>query len=488
MTDFRRKRERMATVLIIDDDLQVSQTMRRIVARMGLDGLTAATLAEGRQILHDHEVDVVFLDVRLPDGDGLEALPEIIGSPSSPEVIILTGQGDPDGAELAIEGGVWDYLVKPTSIKNTMLSLERALKFRQEKRNCRAPVALNLTGVVGLGAGMRACFDLVAQAARSDASTLITGETGTGKELLARTIHANSARAERPFVVVDCASLTESLVESALFGHRKGSFTGADRDNAGLVRMAHGGTLFLDEVGELPLTIQKAFLRVLQEKRFRPLGDVHEVTSDFRLVAATNRNLPAMVEQGSFRADLLFRLKTIHITVPPLRERPEDIKPLAMYHVNRLCDRYGVPNKGFDPEFFDYLRTCPWPGNVRELFNVVEMAFVSAGESKVLYAMHLPNEVRIAVTRASLHKGGGSQQAAAAGPAGPAGTPGTPSRANGPLRQTLREYKAAMEKGYLERLVAESGGDVDAILATSGLSKSHLYALLKKHDIVLKTG
>jgi two-component system NtrC family response regulator len=472
------------TVLVIDDDPQVSQTLQRIVARMGLSSLRAASLAEGRKLLGEHDVEVVFLDVRLPDGSGLDALPAIIGSPSSPEVIILTGQGDPDGAELAIEGGVWDYLVKPTSIKDTMLSLERALKYRQQKKSCRpAPVALNLNGVVGSGSGMRACFDLVAQAARSDAGTLITGETGTGKELLARTIHANSARASRAFVVVDCASLTENLVESALFGHKKGAFTGADRDSIGLIRTADSGTLFLDEVGELPLTIQKAFLRVLQEKRFRPLGDVHETTSDFRLLAATNRNLAAMVEQGSFRSDLLFRLKTIHITVPPLRERPEDIKPLAMYHVNRLCDRYGVPNKGFDPELFDYLRAYCWPGNVRELFNVVEMAFVSSGESKVLYAMHLPNEVRIAVTRASLHKGARTSQEDLASQVS-AAVCTLPSVESGNM--TLREYKTAMEKDYLEKLAATCGNDVESMLSASGLSKSHLYSLLKKHFIALK--
>lgn len=473
----------MSTVLVIDDDPQVGQTMRRIMARMGLSSLSAATLAEGKSILREQDVDVVFLDVRLPDGNGLDALPEIIGSPSAPEVIILTGQGDPDGAELAIQGGVWDYLVKPTSIKNTMLSLERALKFRQEKKSCRgSPVALNLEGVVGMGPGMRACFDLVAQAARSDAGTLITGETGTGKELLARTIHANSARSTQGFVVVDCASLTESLVESALFGHKKGAFTGADRDSLGLIRLAHGGTLFLDEVGELPLTIQKSFLRVLQEKRFRPLGDVREASSDFRLIAATNRDLAAMVEQGGFRADLLFRLKTIHIAVPPLRDRSEDIKPLAMYHVNRLCDRYGLPTKGFDPEFFEFLRAYSWPGNVRELFNVLEVALVSAGESKVLYAMHLPNEVRIAVTRASLHRNGGPGQAAEAATSSP---PPAAQSANS-ARMTLREHKLAMERRYLEELAAEASGDVDSMLAVSGLSKSHLYALLKKHGITLK--
>ena len=220
-------------ILVIDDDPEVRGTMCSLISRMMLACEAAGTLAEGLAALQDGGFDLVFLDVRLPDGNGLERLPEITAAPGAPEVIILTGQGDPDGAELAIQRGVWDYLVKPSPIKQTMLSVQRALKYRQEKRGAAPVVALNLEYMVGRGPAMKQVFDFIAQAARSHSGALITGETGTGKELAARTIHENSLRREGRFVVVDCASLTETLVESTLFGHRKGAFTGPTRTASG---------------------------------------------------------------------------------------------------------------------------------------------------------------------------------------------------------------------------------------------------------------
>ena len=213
---------------------------------------------------------------------------------------------------------------------------------------------------------------MIAQAAGSDVNVFITGETGTGKELFARAVHENSPRARGNFVVVDCTALPETLVESLLFGHEKGTFTGAEKARDGLVRQAHCGTLFLDEVGELPLNMQKAFLRVLQERRFRPLGGSREIESDFRLVAATNRNLDQMVRAGQFREDLLFRLRSYVIELPPLRERPEDLQELARFYADRFCERYGLPSKGFSPDFIRTLqrlsvagkcaRICPYHG------------------------------------------------------------------------------------------------------------------------------
>jgi two-component system NtrC family response regulator len=482
----------MGNILIIDDDAEVRETLMSLTRRLKHDGSCVGTLQEGLERMRQGGVDVVFLDVTLPDGNGLSALGDIKALPDSPEVIILTGRGDPDGAELAIQGGVWDYLLKPSPIKQTMLTLERALKYRAGKRGACNPVALVLEDVVGKSRAMRASFDAVAGAASSAASVLITGETGTGKELFARTIHANSPRAAKPFVVVDCAALTETLVESILFGHRKGAFTGADADRVGLVKLADGGTLFLDEVGEMPMHLQKAFLRVLQERRFRPVGASSEVESDFRLVAATNRSLDRMVEQGAFRSDLLYRIKTITLNLPPLRERSEDIKPLAVFRVGQLCEQYGLPLKGFDRELFHVLEGYSWPGNVRELFNVLERAFVAAGAERTLYAMHLPQDVRIKVAKASIGRVAPQQgvqppeseadRLAESRPASPPRECTTcglldPSRLTS---MALKDCKELLERRYLECLLARSGGDVQRVIEASGLSRSHLYALLKK--------
>lgn len=495
----------MPNILVIDDDRHICETIQSLLARLNYTCTIAHTITDGLAALSKEQFDVVFLDIRLPDGNGLNALPHIRSAEDAPEVIILTGEGDPDGAELAIQGGVWDFLVKPTPIKQTTLTLKRALQYREEKLNkSAAPMVLDLENVVGSSAAMRDCFNLVAQAAITDANVLITGETGTGKELTARTVHANSLRRNNRFVVVDCASLTETLVESTLFGHRKGAFTGAQQDQEGLVKVADKGTLFLDEVGEMPLSIQKSFLRFLQERVFRPVGGTQEIKSDFRLISATNKNLDDMVERGEFRKDLLFRLKTMHIELPSLRQRCEDVKPLAMYYVNRLCEQYGVPNKGFSSDFFATLANYEWPGNVRELFNVLERAFVASGMESMLYAMHLPQDLRIKITKATLSKGNTCGSAALSGshaeydkshtattdtaPSEKSDSrqtpPPLPSLFNGDLPE-LKEFKNVMERQYIEALIEQTRGNVPEIIRRSGLSRSHFYALLKKNNISL---
>ena len=253
----------MASILIVDDDPLARDSLARIVKKMGHDAAEAGSLGSAREMIPSNAYDLVFCDVRMPDGSGLDLLPEIRAAAASPEVIIVTGFGDPDGAELAIKQGAWDYIEKPLSVKAVMLCIERALQYREKKKSSFQPVALNVEGIVGASPKLRACLDLLAQAAASEANILITGETGTGKELFAQAIHRNSGRSNRSFVVVDCAALPETLVESTLFGHVRGAFTGADKPRDGLVRQADGGTLFLDEIGELSVSIQKAFLRVL---------------------------------------------------------------------------------------------------------------------------------------------------------------------------------------------------------------------------------
>ena len=468
----------MSRILVIDDDVQVCETMQSLITRMQLTCVSVQTIGEGLKRLNEEAFDVVFLDVHLPDGNGLDALPKIKSTPSDPEVIILTGQGDPDGAELAIQGGVWDYLVKPSPIKNTMLTLNRVLAYRQEKKCKKSPIALNLENVIGKSTAIRSCYDLVAQAARCNSNVLLLGETGTGKELFAKTIHKNSLQARGPFVPVDCAALTESLLESILFGHAKGAFTGAGKDRTGLVKQADNGTLFLDEIGELPMSIQKTFLRVLQEHSFRPVGASREISSSFRLISATNRNLEDMVAQGTFRQDLFFRLKTIIIGLPPLRQRKEDIKPLALYFTNKLCEEYERPNKGFDADFFTTLAAYDWPGNIRELFNTLERAFVTSGNEETIFAMHLPPEIRIRVTKNQLQKKMQSRAHKTTIGTGP-----HPPLPEAPALADFRGFRSDMEKRYLEELVQLTGGDLKEILKRSGLSRSHFYAMVKKYGI-----
>ena len=463
----------MSRILIIDDDRQVCETLESLVFRLGHECFAAHNLKDGLAHLNRTDIDLVFLDVRLPDGNGLEALGQIRNQASPPDVIVLTGQGDPEGAELAIQGGVWDYLVKPSPIKQIKETLSRALAYRQEKKAMGQAMSLDLTDVVGKSSVMRQCYERVAQASGSDSTVLVTGETGTGKELLARTVHRNSGRSSRAFVVVDCASLTESLLESILFGHTKGAFTGAARDRVGLVKLADQGTLFLDEIGELPLSAQKTFLRVLQERRFRPVGSSHELESDFRLISATNRDLAAMVQEGAFRQDLYYRINTIHIVLPPLREREEDIIILARHHIDKLCRQRNIPLKEMDPEFMEMLKQYDWPGNVRELFNTIEQAFVHSGAEKTVYAQHLPQAVRIRVAKSLLGRGKGEDGA---------GLEIETEEVEEAL-PTLKDFKMSIEKEYLLKLVGAYGKDIQKMLNVSGLSRSHLYAMLKKHDI-----
>lgn len=466
----------MALILIIDDDDNFCGTMESLVRRMGHEFLAAGTLEQGIRILEEQAVDILLLDVGLPDGNGLEALSRIKeSSKSGPEIFIITGLGDPAGAETAITEGVWDYIVKPTSIKETRAGLTRALKYRQEKQSRQQAVTLDLDRIVGRSGPMQKCFEIVAQGAASSMPVLITGETGTGKELFAQTIHANSLRKDKDFIVVDCAFLTESLMESTLFGHRKGAFTGAVERRNGLVKLADQGTLFLDEVGEMPLSAQKSFLRILQEKRFRPLGDANEITSDFRLMAATNRDLDAMVENGTFRRDLLYRLRTIHLPLPPLRRRGRDIEALARFKISQLCKENNQPPKKIEQGFFDTLNAYSWPGNVRELFNVLETAFVASGSEATLYTMHLPGEVRIQVTRASIEKGRLSQM--------PENDPIDSAFSFQGNIPGFKAWKQKMERHYLEQIIAATNGDVKRILNLSGLSKSHFYSLVKKYGI-----
>ncbi|MBU0969244.1 MAG: sigma-54 dependent transcriptional regulator, partial [Proteobacteria bacterium] len=295
----------MTGILIIDDDQQVRQLLAEYLKGFDCTLLAAESLSEGLTMVDRGKPDLVLLDVNLPDGNGLDALSEIKQSASEPEVIIITAEGNTLGARMAIEHDAWDYLLKPFSEHEIKLNVKRALEFRSSKRALKSSSAsfFDRSSIIGNSPKITARLNLAAQCAQCDVNVLVTGPTGTGKELLSHTIHKNSIRRKNNFIVVDCAALPEQLVESVLFGHVKGAYTSADANREGLIKKADKGTLFLDEIGELPPYIQKKFLRVLQERRFKPVGGNSEVESDFRLVSATNRNLEEMVRSGEFRSD-----------------------------------------------------------------------------------------------------------------------------------------------------------------------------------------
>ena len=453
--------------------------LTEMVGRAGHDAAKASTVNEALRKVVENDYDVVFLDIRLPDGNGLDALPLIRKSPSQPEVIIITGFGDPDGAELAMRNEAWDYLQKPSSVRDMTLTLTRAIQYREEKKQQKQPLILKREGIIGSSPQIDAVMNLLAQAAGNEANVLITGATGTGKELFAWAIHNNSRRAGKNFVVVDCTALPETLVESILFGHEKGAFTGADKMRDGLVRQAHGGTLFLDEVGELPLTIQKSFLRVLQDRSFRPIGGKDIIESDFRLIAATNRDLSHMASEGRFREDLLFRIRTLSIDLPPLKNRTSDIEELTKHYIAKFCTRYGIAQKGFSPEFLEALKGYEWPGNVRELINTLERALSASFNEPTLFPKHLPTDLRVHLAKESVDKDGASRSITS--------DEKKPSSSLPDMKSYRESAVSDAERRYLTELKAITGGNIKEACRISGLSRPRLYALLKEHGLT-KTG
>ncbi|MGD9950510.1 MAG: sigma-54-dependent transcriptional regulator [Desulfobulbus sp.] len=457
----------MAKILIIDDDPLLAETVADKLERLHHQSQTANSLAKGLREAVDGNFDIVLLDVYLPDGNGLDIIDQLRGVSSKPQVIIITGQGDPDGAEMAIRHGAWCYLEKNSIIKEISLPLARALQYRQAVCGQKAVIAaVERDHLVGESPLFIQCLEILANAAAADASVLISGESGTGKEAFARAIHANSRRKNGNFVVVDCTALPEQLVESVLFGHVKGAFTGADRVNRGLIRHADKGTLFLDEIGELPLSTQKSFLRVLQERAFCPVGSQEECHSDFRLICATNRDLAAMNEKGVFREDLLYRLRGLSLHLPPLRERDGDIPLLVEHFLNRLVQRYGQEPKECLPEVMEQLCSYHWPGNVREISQAIESAFAQAVYSPVLFSQYLPVHIRTAHARANVQR------------------PAPVSAAlttNGESILDWREAKNIFERDYTQQLLRHSKGNIMEAGRLSGLSRTRLYQLIKKY-------
>jgi two-component system NtrC family response regulator len=460
-------------ILVIDDNELFCDMLSKLVVKMGMTAVCEMTLKKGLEAAETKAFDVVLLDVNLPDGCGLDIIPELRRGPNPPEIIIITGYGHEEGAEIAIKNHAWDYISKDSSLQNLRLSLMRAVQYRQQKQTATTAYTLKRDEIIGNSSAINACLDKAAQAAHTDSSILILGHTGTGKEVFARTIHANSQRARGDFVVVDCSALPDHLVESTLFGHKKGAYTSADSDRIGLVEQAHSGTLFLDEIGELPEEIQKKFLRVLQEKRYRPLGSKKEEESDFRLICATNRDLSKMVKEGRFRKDLYYRIRSMVIDLPPLRERKEDIPLLVAHYSKQQSLIRGALPREFTPDILESLQFYDWPGNVRELFNTLDCIFAEVPEESQIFSLHLPVNIRAQVARnrirASVSKPMKEKQI-------PVGIGGDELM---PLKEVLDDTR----QNYIKNLMEYTQGKITKACKVSGLSRGHLYDLLKKYKI-----
>ncbi len=476
-----------SAVLIIDHDLEIFDILSKYKGELALRVSYADTLKEGLEKNQSEGYQVILMRDSLTDGDSCFIVQEFQHDAHPPEIIIFTDNGDLAQAEIALRNGVWDYVVTSSLKKKLPELLQRAIRYRHSKKNYdelpqhQIRDKLKPHGIIGHSSLIRKSIDFAAKIAPSDSNVLITGETGTGKELFARVIHNLSSRASKNMTIVDCASLPTSLVESILFGHAKGSFTGAEKKQPGLIKQSDGGTLFLDEVGEMPPEIQKKFLRVLQERKYLPVGGNVETTSNFRLIAATNKDLQVMVDQNMFRKDLLFRLKTFQLELPPLRMRTSDITELAYFFRDDFCMRNKTRKKKLSSDFVMLLLKYDWPGNVRELFQAIECAIASAEDSIILYAKHLPLNIRIQVTRNIIQQMAPTQMDNRKD-----GSDGFKDQEMPTLKDARDRAVAEQEKKYLSKLLVLSGRNVRKCCETSGLSRSRFYDLLKKYQLPSK--
>ncbi len=375
-------------ILLIDDEPSVTDALRLVLAELGHHVDSAKSGAEAKEFLKGAPYDLVFTDLRLPDASGIDLLALIKSDTPNTEVILMTAHGSVDITIEAIKRGAFYYIEKPFTPQQVTALVERALQFeaiKRENRNLKSALRTDGDdfGIIGRHPKMQQIHNVIRTAAPSDASVLIEGESGTGKELIAAAFHFQSPRADFPFTRINCAAIPHELIESELFGYRKGAFTGADRDKRGLIEATAGGTLLLDEIAEMPSHLQTKLLRVLQERKLRRLGDEQEISVDFRLVSSTNRDTAEMIREGTLRNDLYFRISTIKVKSPPLRERLDDIPLLANRFLQHYAEKYKKRIREISSPAFTLLLRYDWPGNVRELESVIEHAVLFATEDKL---------------------------------------------------------------------------------------------------------
>jgi DNA-binding NtrC family response regulator len=444
-------------LLVVDDDPHVCNGMSEALRSEGYQVRTAGSVSEALGIAGNEPLDAALVDHGLPDGSALDFLQRLRGRGDTTPVLVFSGTGTCELAVAAIKAGADDFLSKPVRSPVLLEMLERLLARRRAQGTLAAPGRSRVTGrfdpFIGTSAAIRNLSQLAHAVLHSQAPVLILGETGTGKGVLARWLHDHGRRASAAYVDLNCAGLGKELVESELFGHRRGAFTGAATDKGGLLELAHTGTLFLDELGDLDLTVQPKLLKVLEEKRFRRLGDVQAREVDVRLIAATHRDLQRMVEAGSFREDLQFRINTLVFELPSLRSRPEDIVPVACALLDRISAEQGRPSVELSEAACDALHRHPWPGNLRELRNTLERALIFCHGD------------RLELDMLRLHSSCGSAP-----------------RARFSSQRAL-ESLADVERRYVVRALQEENGKVDAAARRLGIARSSLYAKIKRFGL-----
>ena len=394
------------SILVVDDEPSITSALELILSESGFRVLTAHNFAQATKILSDMDVDLIITDFCLPDANGIDLIIHIKKGNPDREVILMTGHGSLDITIEAIKCGAYYYLEKPCAPARLLALVDRALQFaslKRENQTLKRTFAADSDtfGMIGRDRKMREIIETIRMTARSDASVLIEGESGTGKELIAAAFHSQSQRANGPFIRINCAAIPHELIESELFGYKRGAFTGADRDKRGLIEAASEGTLLLDEIAEMPAHLQTKLLRVLQERKLRRLGDEREIDVHFRLVSATNRNTAALLEEGILRKDLYFRISTIKIKVPPLRERLDDVILIARRFLERFNEQYDKNIRDISPAAVSRLISYEWPGNIRELESVIERAVLFCQGDELLPEC-LPEELHSSRTSRSL--------------------------------------------------------------------------------------
>jgi DNA-binding NtrC family response regulator len=449
--------KRKRRVLAIDDEPSMTEWLKILLEHAGYEVKTALIGTRGEEIFKTWHPDAVVTDMMLPDVDGIELVRKCKQLDPEVEVIVVTGQGNIPRSVEAVKAGAYDFLEKPIDADRLLDKLEKAIKQRtlideNEQLKQKLQDRYKFNNIIGRSKKMQELFDLVESVAASEANILIQGENGTGKELIANAIHYNSKRSKGPFIKINCAAIPKDLIESELFGYKKGAFTGAATDKEGLFEMAEGGSLLLDEIGEMPPYLQTKLLRVLQERAYRPIGSDRIVHVDFRLICATNVDMEAALKDGRLREDLYFRINTISLRVPPLRERSEDIPLLCDYFMEKFRAQYQRPVKTLSPAVYHLLIRNRWPGNVRELENAIERAILVAKGNEVA-VVDLPESIR--------------EQ-----------TPGQSEFAI-PAHRTLAE----IEKMAILQTLQRTNWNKQEAAQILGLYRPTLYSKMRKHEI-----